>query len=58
MDTPNSGLHHKATNSSWERCNPSGLQSVVKNDVFCGNYKRDISRGSGKVIQDQYVEVT
>ena len=51
MNTPNSGLYHKVANSSWERCNPGGLQLVVKNDIFCDNYRRDIGRGSGKVIQ-------
>ena len=50
MNTSNSGLYHEVTNSSWERCNPSGLRLVVKNDAFYGNYRRNIGRRSGKAV--------
>jgi len=58
MNSSNSGLYHKVTNSSWERRNPDGLRSVVKNDAFCGNYRRDIGKRASKVVQRQCVEVT
>ena len=51
MNSSNGGLYHKVTNSSWERRNPGSLQSVVKNDVFCGNYRRDIGKRASKVVQ-------
>ena len=58
MDSSNGELYYKVTDSSWERHNPGGLRLVVKNDAFCGNYRRDISRGSSEVVQRQCVEVT
>jgi len=50
MDSSNGGLHHEVTGSSRERCDPGSLQSVVKNDTFGGNNRRDIGRGIGKAV--------
>ena len=57
MNTSNSRLYYKVAISSRERCNSGGLQQVVKDDTFCGNDRRYISRRFGKVIQEQCVEV-
>ena len=50
MKASNSRFYHKVTGGSWERCDPSSLWQVVQDDVFCGNYKRDISRRVSKVV--------
>ena len=58
MDTHNSGLYHEVTNSGGEGRYSGGLQQVVKNDTLCGNNRRDIGRGTGKVVQRQCMKAT
>ena len=50
IDSSNGRFHHEVTGSSWERYNSGGLWLVVKNDIFCSNYKRNIGRGIGKTV--------
>ena len=50
MDISDSGFYHKVTISSWGKCYPSGLWLVVQDNIFCGNYRRDISKRVSKVV--------
>ena len=38
IDLSNSWFYNQITISSSERCNPSGLWSIIQNDIFCDNY--------------------
>ena len=51
IDSSNDRLYYEVTSSSWEKHDHGGLQSIVKNDILCGNDRRDIGRGISKAVQ-------
>ena len=44
-------FYYQITDCSRKRCNPSGLQQTIKDDIFCSDYKRDVSRRVSKTLQ-------
>ena len=50
-------FYYQIAISSQEGFNPSSLQQIVKDDIFCGNNKENIGRGISKIVQEQYLEV-
>ena len=51
IDLSNSGLHHKVASSGQERYDPSCLQQIVQNNIFCGNNRENNSKSVSKVVQ-------
>ena len=50
IDIFNSGLYHKVTISSRERCNSSSLQYVVQDNIFHSNNRKNINRRVSKIF--------
>ena len=57
MDALNGRLYYEVTGSSGKRCDSSSVRQIVQNGTLCGNNRRNISGGIGKVIQRQHIEV-
>jgi len=53
----NSGLYYEVTGSGRKICDFSGVQQIVQNGTLCGNNRGNISKGIGKVIPRQHMEV-
>ena len=58
MNALDSRFYYEIASSGREECNTSGMRYVIKNDAFCGNNRRNISRGFNEVALKQCVEVT
>ena len=51
IDTYISRFYYQITNCSRKRCNSSGLQQTIKDDTFCSNYRRNVSKSVSKTLQ-------